>query len=194
VTRPPTEAFFNVFGQEASTKTYSPKTRIKAVELSIRKGAKAASEELGISAGTIRVWKSRYKGKISLADAAQDALDKPGPLNEDLETPGELAKRSFANACTALNCIMEDLDKGNNGRGRDDAAWLRAIVGAYKVLVDVSQLLSGKPTSREHILKEETKLELVKALTEDKKLAGRALPVLLELAGSNGHKAGSADN
>jgi len=175
-------------------KTYSPETRMKAVELSIKKGAKAASEELGIAASTIRVWKSRYKGKIALVDAAQEQVDRPGPQNEVLETPTELADRSFANACLALDRIKEDLDQGNAGRGRDDAAWLRAIVGAYKVLVDISQLLSGKPTSREYVVKEETKLELVKALTEDKKLAGRALPVLLELAGSNGRRTDSANN
>jgi transposase-like protein len=173
---------------------YSPETRIKAVELSIEKGAKAASEELGIAASTIRVWKNRYKNKIALVDAAEETVDRPGPQNEVLETPTELAGRSFANACLALDRIREDLEKGNAERGRDDAAWLRSLVGAYKVLVDISQLLSGRPTSREHVVKEEAKIELVRALTEDKKLAGRALPVLLELAGSNGRRTDNANN
>jgi len=176
-------------------KTYSPETRIKAVELSIKKGAKATSEELGIPANTIRVWKSRYKKKIAMVDGAIEVPDNPpGTRPEPLETPTELAGRSFTNACLALDRIKEDLDQGNTGRDRDDAAWLRSLIGAYKILVDISQLLSGRPTSREHVVKEEVKVELIKTLTEDKKLAGRALPVLLELAGSNGHRTGSADN
>jgi len=175
---------------------YPTEIRNKAIEIAIKEGYKAASESTGVARATIRSWMSRYRKTTGKVDAVAKSFEgeKPPKTQPDLETPGELAARSFSTASVALDRISEELDEGNTKRSKEDSLWLRSVVGSFKVLVDVSQLLSGKPTSREALVREESKRELIKTLTEDRKLAGKALPVLLEIAGSNGHRTGSSDN
>jgi len=165
---------------------------IKLVRWMARAGLtdKEIAEEIGIQRSTLNNWKKRYpefaealkQGKDVIDDMVEDALLKRA-LGYEYEETKIIAedkkvkqvvktKKSFIPDTTAQIFWLKNRrpDKWRDRRDIEHAGNIN------------------------HNIREESKRELIKALTEDKKLAGRALPVLLEIAGSNGRRTGSADN
>lgn len=168
------------------TRPHDPQVKIRALTIAMKDGAAAASRATGIPASTIRVWKSTA---LKQARAAEKDLETiVGEKIEELAAaprPKEMGERSYALAALALDRIRDQLVKADSERSKGDAFWLRATVGAFKVLTETGNLLLGKPTSRpESAHTGEIKHDIIGKLTSDRRFAERALPVLAELSGN----------
>ncbi|MFA7094813.1 MAG: hypothetical protein WC116_09965 [Thermovirgaceae bacterium] len=175
-------------------KSHDPQLKAKALALSMKEGPKAAAEATGISSSTIRAWRAKAAAEARAAEKTLEMVigEKISKL-QAAPNPEELGRRSHALAALALDRIQDQLEQSEEERAKGADYWLRAVVGAYKVLAETGNLLLGGPTARAEelytgTLEVKRQREVAEVLASYSEVVAEAEGILTESSGDNGHR------